>query len=65
MIEPLGAYGYRAPRDVEQTYRDVLDRSLDIFTSEGAVRVAVADRIAAAEPLGRVGTRVCARPVAS
>ncbi len=47
--------GYAAPAALMKTYQDALDRSLAIFTVEGAAQVPVSDRIAVAEALGRGG----------
>lgn len=55
LLQTLSAYQYRPRPEVAQAYEEVLGRSLAIFRPEGAARVPVKDRIAAAEALGRGG----------
>jgi formylglycine-generating enzyme required for sulfatase activity len=55
LLQTLAAYQYRPRPEIEAAYRDALQRSLSIFTAEGAAAVPWALRIAAAEALGRGG----------
>ncbi|MCP3963403.1 MAG: SUMF1/EgtB/PvdO family nonheme iron enzyme [bacterium] len=55
LLEPLSGYHYRPRPEIATSYGEALERSLAIFTTEGASKVPVTDRIAAAEALGRGG----------
>ena len=55
LLEPLGVYDYVPAPAVRAAYQEALDRAMAVFTVEGAKQVPVADRIAAAEALGRGG----------
>ena len=55
LLAHVRVYGYRPPPAVEEAYGEALARALEVFTPEGAARVPVADRIAAAEALGQAG----------
>jgi len=55
LLQPLAVYQYRPRPEIAMAHREALERSMAIFTSEGAAKVPVGDRIAAAEALGRGG----------
>lgn len=55
LLAPLSVYQYRPQPGVANSYRKALDRSMAIFTMNGAVKVPAETRIAAAEALGRGG----------
>jgi len=55
LLQPLSVYQYRPRPEIADAYRNALERSLAIFTVEGATEVPVKIRIAAAEILGRAG----------
>ncbi|MCP5115764.1 MAG: SUMF1/EgtB/PvdO family nonheme iron enzyme [bacterium] len=55
LLQPLAAYGYTTRPGIRLLYEEALNRSLEIFEPEGASRVAVKVRIAAAEALGQGG----------
>jgi predicted MPP superfamily phosphohydrolase len=63
LLRILDAYEYR-PR-VELQCTEVCDRALSIFTVEGAARVPVKERIAAAEALGQTGDPRLEDPIAN
>ncbi len=65
LLASLEGEGYQPPPEVRAQYRDCLDRALAIFTVEGAARVAVKDRVAAAEALGRGGDPRLGNPEAN
>ncbi len=55
LLQPLSVYGYKVRPEVASAYEEALERSMAIFTVEGAAKVPVEVRIAAAEALGRGG----------
>ncbi len=55
LLQPLAAYGYTTRPEIRSVYEEALNRSLEIFEPEGASRVPVEVRIAAAEALGQGG----------
>ncbi|MBF0185256.1 MAG: SUMF1/EgtB/PvdO family nonheme iron enzyme [Magnetococcales bacterium] len=55
LLEPMTAYQYRPPAEIDAVYRQLLQRVMDIFSKEGAAQVAIATRIEAAEALGQGG----------
>ncbi|MDY7095161.1 MAG: SUMF1/EgtB/PvdO family nonheme iron enzyme [Acidobacteriota bacterium] len=55
LLPPLETCGYRPAPELHKSYEGALTRSLEIFTREGAARVPVENRRAAAEALGRGG----------
>jgi len=55
LLQPLTVYHYRPQEDIAAAHRAALERSMAIFTVEGAAKVQVKDRIAVAEALGRGG----------
>ncbi len=55
LLQPLSVYQYRPREEIAAAYEAALERSMAIFTVEGAGKVPVKDRIAAAEALGRGG----------
>jgi hypothetical protein len=55
LLQTLTAYQYRPRPAIAAAYEELLERSLAIFRPDGAARVPVEDRIAAAEALGRGG----------
>lgn len=55
LLQSLSAYQYQPRPEITAAYESALKRSMAIFTPEGAARVPVEDRIAAAEALGRGG----------
>ncbi|MBF0143842.1 MAG: SUMF1/EgtB/PvdO family nonheme iron enzyme [Magnetococcales bacterium] len=61
LLQPMSAYQYRPPVEIEENYRAMLERVMPIFTRAGAAQVPVGTRIAAAEALGRGGDPRLAR----
>lgn len=55
LLQPLRRCGYEPATALHRTYEEAGERAMAIFTVEGAGRVPVADRIAAAEALGQGG----------
>jgi calcineurin-like phosphoesterase family protein len=55
LLQTLTAYQYQPRPEITAAYEAALERSMAIFTLEGAARVPVRDRIAVAEALGRGG----------
>jgi len=55
LLQPLTVYHYRPQEEIAAAHRETLERSMAIFTLEGAPKVPVKDRIAVAEALGRGG----------
>lgn len=55
LLAPLRAYEYRTPPELLARYQDARDRSLALFTLEGANEIPVKTRIEVAEALGRAG----------
>ena len=55
LLQTLSAYQYQPRPEITAAYEAALERSMAIFTPEGAARVPVKDRIAVAEALGRGG----------
>ncbi|MEO5340470.1 MAG: SUMF1/EgtB/PvdO family nonheme iron enzyme [Magnetococcus sp. MYC-9] len=55
LLEPMSAYQYPVPQTIERNHQTILHSALAIFTREGAKRVSIQTRIAAAEALGRAG----------
>ncbi|MCP4594200.1 MAG: SUMF1/EgtB/PvdO family nonheme iron enzyme [bacterium] len=55
LLMPLSTYHYRPRPEFEAAYRELLERSMIIFTMEGAAQVPFELRLAAAEALGRGG----------
>ncbi len=55
LLRPLAVLSYKPSGEISAAYDATLDRSMAIFDREGAARVPVATRIAAAEALGRGG----------
>ncbi|MBF0401808.1 MAG: SUMF1/EgtB/PvdO family nonheme iron enzyme [Magnetococcales bacterium] len=55
LLEPMSAYQYPVPQAIEESHQAVLQRALALFTREGAKRVPIQTRIAAAEALGQSG----------
>jgi hypothetical protein len=55
LLQTLSAYQYQPRPEITASYEAALERSMAIFTPEGAARVPVKDRIAVAEALGRGG----------
>ncbi len=55
LLLPLGVYEYVAPPEVQSTLKMALDRSMAIFTIEGAKQVPIETRIEVADALGRAG----------
>ncbi len=55
LLATLGAHSYTPHAEISEAYEKILAASMAIFTLEGAARVPVKDRIAAAEALGRGG----------
>jgi len=55
LLQSLSAYQYRPRPEISRAYEDLLDQSMAIFRPEGAARVPVKARIAAAEALGQGG----------
>jgi formylglycine-generating enzyme required for sulfatase activity len=65
LLEPMGGYGYRPAPRIQARYDELLEAALAIFEPSGAAQVPVADRIAAAEALGRGGDPRIARGLAN
>ncbi len=55
LLEPLAAVGYEPRPELAEVHAQALERSMAVFTAEGAAEVPVADRIAVAEALGKGG----------
>ncbi|MBF0428623.1 MAG: SUMF1/EgtB/PvdO family nonheme iron enzyme, partial [Magnetococcales bacterium] len=55
LLQPMIAYQYIPKVEIGETYQQVLNRAMAIFTKEGAKQVPIKQRIAAAEALGRGG----------
>ncbi|MBF0347449.1 MAG: SUMF1/EgtB/PvdO family nonheme iron enzyme [Magnetococcales bacterium] len=55
LLAPMPALNYQPPREIEKKYRDLLEQAMAIFTRDGAAKVPIKTRIAAAEALGRGG----------
>jgi len=55
LLQPLRVVQYKAPPELSAAYRTSLDRALELFTLEGAAKVPVKVRMAAAEALGQGG----------
>ena len=55
LLRPLGVLGYKPAGEISATYDAALEQSMAIFEVEGASKVPVEARIAAAEALGRGG----------
>ena len=55
LLEPMSAYQYKPPEEIQSTYTQVRDRALDVFTLKGAKQVPIHTRIDAAEALGWAG----------
>ncbi|MCP4664575.1 MAG: SUMF1/EgtB/PvdO family nonheme iron enzyme [bacterium] len=55
LLQPLTVYHYRPRAEIAAAYEAALERSMAIFTVEGAGEVPVKDRIAVAEALGQGG----------
>lgn len=55
LLRPLAVLEYRASPEIQKSFDKMLDRSLAIFSVEGAGQVPIEDRLEAAEALGRGG----------
>jgi len=55
LVETLAVVGYKPRPELAEVHRQALERSLAIFTVEGATGVSVRDRIGVAEALGQGG----------
>ncbi|MEO5369887.1 MAG: SUMF1/EgtB/PvdO family nonheme iron enzyme [Magnetococcus sp. DMHC-1] len=55
LLQPMTAYEYKTPVEIEDVYRKVLERSMEIFTLEGAKKVSIEARMEAAKALGQGG----------
>jgi len=55
LLQTLSAYQYQPRPEITVAYEAALERSIAVFTPEGAARVPVKDRVAVAEALGRGG----------
>ncbi len=55
LLLPLNVYEYKVPPRIKAVYDAALERSMAIFTLEGARQVPVKTRIEVAEALGRAG----------
>ena len=55
LLRPLEVLEYRASREIQRSFDELLERSLAIFEVEGAGQVPIEDRVEAAEALGRGG----------
>lgn len=61
LLEPLRVYGYSVLPRTQKISQQIMNRTLEIFTIEGAAQVSIEDRIAAAEALGQSGDPRLAR----
>jgi len=55
LLSTLEVYGYKPQSEIQKDYQQILDRSMEVFTVEGAKQVPIETRIEAAEALGRGG----------
>ncbi|MBF0631074.1 MAG: SUMF1/EgtB/PvdO family nonheme iron enzyme [Magnetococcales bacterium] len=55
ILEPLNVYDYQPEPAIKTLFRQALERSLELFTPEGAASVPIAQRLPAAEALGQGG----------
>ncbi|MEO5370136.1 MAG: SUMF1/EgtB/PvdO family nonheme iron enzyme [Magnetococcus sp. DMHC-1] len=58
LLATIGVYGYQPPSDIATSFQQLLTRTMAIFDREGAAKVPVKDRIAAAEVLGHGDPRL-------
>ena len=55
ILGPMTAYQYKPPPEIKKLHEELRDRILPIFEREGAAKVSLKTRIAAADALGRGG----------
>ncbi|MBF0440235.1 MAG: SUMF1/EgtB/PvdO family nonheme iron enzyme, partial [Magnetococcales bacterium] len=55
LLQPMNAYHYKPPKEIDEIYQQVLNRATAIFTIDGARGKSISNRIESAEALGRGG----------
>ncbi|MBF0108312.1 MAG: SUMF1/EgtB/PvdO family nonheme iron enzyme [Magnetococcales bacterium] len=55
ILEPMKVYQYQPSPEIQKEYRQVRNQALNLFTLEGAAKVPIKVRLAAAEALGQGG----------
>ncbi len=53
LLASIPTKNYHPPREIEEKFRELLEQAMAIFTQEGATKVPIQTRIAAAEAIGQ------------